>query len=234
MSEQAINEAEQPSLAQRALSRIRGDVLSLQLAPGEVISERSLETTYGMSRTPIRQALTELIREGLVIRAERGYAVAPFDLRQLEEIFEYREIVEDAAIRLACARAVPEELDAIGKTIDRGLSDFTPDSWFEAGLDFHVQLAALSKNRFLRDAVQDAVNRTIRARWLVASSPEAREVAHREHNEIVALVRRRDTAAAAEMIRRHARDVRAQILQALEESRRLFGARGFVGGDSKT
>lgn len=226
----AVREMTGQPLGERVLSRIRGDVLSLKLAPGEVVSERSLEAAYGASRTPIRQALAELIREGLIVRAERGYAVAPFDLQQLEEIFEYREIVEDAAIRLACARATPAELDAVLRTVDKGLRDFTPDDWFEAGLDVHVQLAALSGNRFLRDAVQDAVNRTIRARWLVASSPEARAVAHREHNEIVELVRQRRTQEAADAVRRHARDVRAQVLQALEGSRRLFGARGFAEG----
>lgn len=162
-------QGDQP-LAMRALSRMRGDILSLKLAPGEVTSERALEQLYGVSRTPIREALKALIGEGLVVRAERGYAIAPFDLDQLEEIFEYRETVEDAAVRLACQRRTDEALDAIRETIDRGLSEFTPDSWFEAGLDFHVQLAALSGNRFLRDGVQDAVNRTIRARWLVASS----------------------------------------------------------------
>lgn len=224
----AIGDMAGQPLGERVLSRIRGDVLSLKLAPGEVISERSLEAAYGASRTPIRQALAELIREGLIVKAERGYAVAPFDLQQLEEIFEYREIVEDAAIRLACVRATHAELDAVLRTVDKGLSDFTPDDWFEAGLDVHVQLAALSRNRFLRDAVQDAVNRTIRARWLVASSAEARAVAHREHNEIVELVRQRQAEAAADAIRRHARDVRAQVLRALSDSRRLFGARGFA------
>ena len=60
MGEAAKEMTEQP-LGERVLSRIRGDVLSLKLAPGEVVSERSLETTYGVSRTPIRQALAELI-----------------------------------------------------------------------------------------------------------------------------------------------------------------------------
>lgn len=226
-----VRDIVEQSLGDRVLSRIRGDVLSLKLAPGEVTSERSLETLYGVSRTPIRQALAELIREGLVVKADRGYTVAPFDLRQLEEIFEYREVVEDAAIRLACERATPEAIDAILRTVDEGLNDFTPDDWYEAGLDVHVQIAALSENRFLRDAVQDAVNRTIRARWLVASSPEARAIAHREHSEILALVRQRKAEEAAAVIRKHAQDVRAQILHALENSRRLFGTRGFVEGD---
>ena len=217
------------SLGDWVLARIRADILTLKLAPGEVITERYLETSYGVSRTPIRQALIELIREGLVIKSERGYAVAPFNLPQLEAIFEYREVVEDAAIRLACARAEPGEIDAIQETVDRGLTDFTPNGWFRAGLDVHVQLAALSKNQFLRDAVQDAVNRTQRARWLLASSAEVRAVAHREHSEIIALVRQNKAEEAAVAIRRHARDVREQILNALEETRRLLGQRGFVG-----
>jgi len=220
-------QGDQP-LAMRALSRMRGDILSLKLAPGEVTSERALEQLYGVSRTPIREALKALIGEGLVIRAERGYAIAPFDLDQLEEIFEYRETVEDAAVRLACQRRSDDALDAIRATIDRGLSEFTPDSWFEAGLDFHVQLAALSGNRFLRDGVQDAVNRTIRARWLVASSEESRVIAHKEHSQIIELVRQRREDEAADAVRRHGREVHRQIVEALEASRRLFGARGFA------
>jgi DNA-binding GntR family transcriptional regulator len=222
-------ESAELSLGDWVLLRIRADILTLKLAPGEVITERYLETSHGVSRTPIRQALTELIREGLVIKTERGYAVAPFNLPQLEEIFEYRELLEDAAIRLACERAEPGELDAIRETVDRGLTDFTPNGWFGFGLDFHVQLAALSKNQFLRDAVQDSVNRTLRARWLLASSAEMRAVAHREHREIIELVRHRRAEDAAAAIRRHARDVRLQILNALEDTRRLLGQRGFVG-----
>lgn len=216
------------SLGQKAMANIRSDILTLTLAPGEPITERFLEARHGVSRTLIRQALAELIRDGFVLKGERGYVVAPFDLKQLEEIFEYREIIEDAAIRLACVRATPDAIDAIRVSIDRGLTDFTPDGWFKIGLDVHVQLAALSGNRFMRDAVQDAVNRTLRARWLVASSAEMRAIAHREHCTIIDLVREKRAEEAADAVRAHARDVRLQIIQALEDARRLLGARGFA------
>lgn len=229
MAEAVGDMLEQP-LGEWVLSRIRGDILSLKLAPGEVTSERTLEAAYGASRTPIRQALAELIREGLVVRTERGYVVAPFDLKQLAEIFEFREVVEDAAIRLASKRATAEELDSITRSIDDGLTDFTPDDWFRGRLDVHVQLAALAGNRFLRDAVQDAVNRTMRGRWLVVRSQEGRARAYREHLEIVAFMRQQRAEDAAAAIRKHAREVREQIMQALEDLRHLFGARGFVDG----
>lgn len=217
------------SLGGRILSRLRADILLMKLAPGEVIAERALERSYGASRTPIREALAQLIREGLIVKTARGYAVAPFDLQELDESFEYRELIEDAAIRLACARAKPDDLDAIQETIDRGLTDFTPDTWFEIGLDVHVRLAEVSGNRFLRDAVQDVITRTMRVRWLVANSAESREAAHREHSEIVRLVRAGDAEAAAVALRAHGREVRRQAYKAIEESRRYLGSRSFAG-----
>lgn len=230
--EEARPEGE-PSLGDWALSRIRADILTLRHAPGETVTERALETAHGVSRTPIRQALAELVREGLVRKSDRGYIVSPFDLGELEEIFEYREIVEDAAIRLACERAEPAAIDALREAIDRGLTDFTPNGWFELGLDVHVQLAALSGNSFLRSAVEDAVNRTQRARWLLASSAEVRATAHREHTEILQLVRERRADEAAAAVRRHARDVNRQIREAIEEARRVIGTRGFVDAAAK-
>jgi DNA-binding GntR family transcriptional regulator len=221
--------AEQP-LGDRMLARIRADILSLKLAPGEVISERALQASYGASRTPIRQALMQLIREGLILRTTRGYAVAPFDLGELDESFEYRELIEDAAVRLACARARPGDLDTIQETIDRGLTDFTPESWFEIGLDVHVRLAELSGNRFLRDAVQDVIARTMRVRWLVANTVAGREAAHRDHSEIVRLVRDGKADAAAEALRHHGREVRRQVYDAIDGTRRFLGARSFAGG----
>lgn len=217
------------SLGDRVLSRIRADILLMELAPGEVIAERALERSYGASRTPIREALAQLVRDGLIVRTARGHAVAPFDLQELDESFEYRELIEDAAIRLACARARPADLDAIQEAIDRGLTDFTPDGWSEIGLDVHVRLAELSGNRFLRDAVQDVITRTMRVRWLVANSAEAREVAYREHSEIVRLVRAGDAEAAAAALRRHGREVRRQAYEAIEVSQRYLGSRSFAG-----
>lgn len=220
--------AEAAPLGERVLVRLRADILTMKRAPGEQMSERVLESEYGASRTPIRQALMELIREGLVWKEDRGYRVAPFDVDELSSIFEYRGIVEEAAIRLACERATPAEIAALQETVDKGLTAFTPNGWFEIGLDVHVQLAALSGNTFLRDAVAETVNRTQRARWLLAGSAELRAIAYREHCEILDLIRRRQPDAAAEAVRRHGEDVHNHIRQALEDARRVMGVRGFA------
>ncbi|MCF3933094.1 GntR family transcriptional regulator [Acuticoccus sp. M5D2P5] len=223
---------EETSAAEEATRRLRGDVLCLTLAPGEAVTERSLETTYGVSRTVVRQALTQMIYEGLVQRTQRGYVVAPFDFDELRELFAYRDVVEEAGVRLACQLAEVSELDAIQAEIDAGLREFTPEGWMEIGLDFHVRVAGLSRNRFLQAAVQEVTTRTIRARWLAISAGSGSQVTHDEHTEILRRIRLKDEDGAAEAVRAHAREVHEQVRTAIEASRRFLGRRSVVGSCS--
>ena len=125
-----------------AYGRLRTAILSLELVPGERISERSLESLLGASRTPIRAALMRLENEGLTQREGRGWKVTPIDLAEVRAIMEYREAVEVAAVRLAVERADDEELAALLALAEahRGCDDE------ETGLrdfsDFHLALVA--------------------------------------------------------------------------------------------
>ncbi len=217
------------SAREEATRRLRADVMGLTLAPGEAITERALEALYGVSRTVVREALTQMIYEGLVQRAQRGYIVAPFDLYELNELFAYRDVVEDAVVRLACRHARIDELDAIQAEIEAGLREFTPEGWMEIGLDFHVRLAALSRNRFLCAAVQDITTRTYRARWLAISAGSGSQITHDQHTEILRRIRAKDEDGAAEAVRAHAREVHKQVLASIEASRRILGRRSVVG-----
>ena len=219
---------EAPSRAGDVLHRLRFDILSLELAPGEALSERALEEAYGASRTPIRAALSRLEEEGLVTRSGRKAAVAPFDEAEIAEVFTFRDAVEPAAVRLAVEHATPAQLDRIQAEIDAGHENFTPAGWIEMGLDFHVRLAELSRNRCFVAAMRDVTMRTIRARWLAVRMDEGRQRTRSDHSEILRLVRERRTEAAVEASRRHAREVMGAVLGALESSRPILGRRSFV------
>ena len=212
------------------LSRLRFSILSLELVPGEPVSERSLETQFKMSRTPIREALFHLVRDGLVIREGRGYAVAPFDMEEIDEVFAFRDIVEPAAVRLAAQLATAAETDAIRRSITLGYQEFTPERWLELGLDFHVRCAALSRNRCMTAAMQDVTLRTVRARWLSFASKEGQSRTHREHNEILDLICARDEDGAARAVLAHSAAVRQEVREAINKARRFMGRRGVVGG----
>ena len=212
--------------AQDVYDRLRDDLLALRLVPGERLSERNLERRLGASRTPIREALMRLEGEGLVQRGEGGLRVAPLDLDELLEVFELRIETEALAVRLACTRADHARLDALQSRMDGVLADPTPDAWYAIGTDYHIELAALSGNRFVHRSVRDGVTRIARARWLMASSESGRRAAHREHSAIVALIRdnRPDEAEAA--IRAHIGIVRDSLVAAMREEHRGWKARG--------
>jgi DNA-binding GntR family transcriptional regulator len=193
--------------------RLRAAILSLELAPGERLTERGLESAFAASRTPVRAALLRLDSEGLVQRGERGFAVAPIDTVEIGQLAELREAVEVAAIRLAVQRASGEDIAALVTLLDesRGSADAVP-----AGDAFHEQLARLSGNPLLADSVRGAMTRLARTRWLEARTAESRESAWREHRAILVAVEARDAEGAARLIADHIRGTNDRLLTSLQ------------------
>lgn len=212
------------------LSRLRFAILSLELLPGESISERTLEQEFGASRTPIREALFNLMRDGLVNREGRGYIIAPFDMAEINEVFDFREIVEPEAVRLAARLATPEQISDIRHSINFSHDEFTPERWLNMGLDFHVRCAALSQNRCLVAAMRDVTMRTLRARWISFTSEEGRACTHREHGRILDLIGARDGEGAARAVLAHSAAVREEVIETIGNARRFMGRRSVVEG----
>src|SRR2546423_11544561 len=93
--------------------QLRQMILSLDLGPGERLTERWLEGQFQSSRTPIRAALMRLEGEGLVQRDGRNWVVAAIDLGEIESLAEFREPLEVTAVRLARPRPPAADLSAI-------------------------------------------------------------------------------------------------------------------------
>ncbi len=149
---------------------LRRAVLTMELLPRQALSERGLESLAGASRTPVRAALVRLAHEGLTVRDGRGWRVAPLDLDEVRAVVEHREVVECGAVALAVERATPAGLDAVQVLAESAADD--ADTGLRDGAQFHVALARLSCNDFLADAVEGALTRLARTRWLeVRSGP---------------------------------------------------------------
>ena len=102
---------------------LRRAILKGDLKPGERLMEIALAEKLGVSRTPIREAIRKLELEGLVVMAPRkGAKVASITERDLNDVLEVRKGMEELAIRLACERITPEELDELDKVEQRFLS----------------------------------------------------------------------------------------------------------------
>ena len=204
--------------------RLRAQILDLDRVPGSRLTERGLEAELGASRTPLRAALMRLEAEGLVARDGRAWQVSPIDLGEIARLSELRDAVETAAARLSCARASDTDIASLAADLDGYDTGVPADEAVRAGTHFHVRLAALSGNHFFADAVDSAMTRLARSRWLVARSEEAWE----EHREIVRLIADRQADEAAQRIHAHIVGTHERLLSALDADARVLRGRGLA------
>lgn len=211
-------------VAEDVYTRLRQAILIMDLMPGEALSERTLETLLGSSRTPIREALQRLEGDGLVTRQGRSLHVTALELSAVLEAFEYREFIEAAVAQLASLRATPDGIARIQAVLDQSQTRNDTATWFAIGTDFHVMLAELSGNSFLVRAMTDILTRIERARWIMCSLPSARSEAYAEHGQILQLVAERRAEAAAAALVAHGRGLRDILSKALKQQH--LGLRG--------
>jgi DNA-binding GntR family transcriptional regulator len=103
---------------ERVYQALRHDILALSIAPGTVLVERGLASRFAVSKTPIREALALLQRDGLVdALPRRGYLVTPVTVRDVHELFELRAALEGAAAELAAVRITADELGALERLL---------------------------------------------------------------------------------------------------------------------
>jgi DNA-binding GntR family transcriptional regulator len=136
--------------------RIRHDILSGELPPGSSLVETALADRYGMSRTPIREALLQLRQDGLVERNGRGLAVRQQSPEEILEIYEVRVPLEELAARLAATRRT--DLDLLRLTrAHRDMLEMTGDERAlrtTANRAFHRQVWLASHNHTLIDMLE--------------------------------------------------------------------------------
>jgi DNA-binding GntR family transcriptional regulator len=211
---------------------LREAILTLGIAPGERISERGLEARFHASRTPVRAALSRLEREGLILHEGRSWTVTPIDLEEIAALAELRTILEPAAARLAVSRAAAADLAVVRGHLDALRPTPDQEAGLRMGSTFHLDMAALGGNRFLTEAVADALTRLERSRWLEVRTPEARDAAWAEHSAILDAVVAGDADRAAELLAAHISGTNDRLMAFIaHERRRLRGAgMAIVGG----
>ncbi len=200
-----------------AYRRLRRMILSLQLKPGEALVERRLEELLSVSRTPIRAAIQQLFREGLVQRTGRVYTVAPIDLAELEEAFEFRSWLETHIVRTAAAHPPKNrELKDLLASVE---ADLDPEVELEKATDFHLALAKLTGNRFVVASLAQVLQRIYRARYLEITRPQGADQAHMDHTVLIELVQQGKGEEAAAFMQRHLERSREALLKSLGGTR---------------
>jgi DNA-binding GntR family transcriptional regulator len=199
--------------------RLKAKAVAFQFRPGDRINEGALAAEFGVSRTPLREALNRLVAEKFFeFRPGQGFFCRPLEAQAIFDLFELRRVLEEAAVRATCARAsdaelaeLRERLFAEGLEAD-GLTVAEACARDEA---FHLGIAHLSGNAEL-SAHLEHINERIRfIRWIEMSHRVKRSKA--QHKAIMQALMRRDADAAAVAMCEHIEKRMDQILTSVRE-----------------
>jgi DNA-binding GntR family transcriptional regulator len=190
--------------------RLKSLILSGEMEVGQPLVERSLATRLGVSRTPVRETIFKLAREGLVRIVEgKGAFVATYTVEDMIEIYHVREGLEPIAARLACGNVTVSELDYFSDELERlkahpELRFEQPDEWMRIGHDFHMMFIRASHNSRIIQTIagfqeQIDLSRGL-GRIIVRTDSDS---AAAEHLAILHALRARDPAAAEHAVRIH-------------------------------
>jgi DNA-binding GntR family transcriptional regulator len=188
-------------------SSLEADIIEGQLLPGERLEERTLAERFGVSRTPIREALRRLSASGLVEeQAGSGCIVARISMPELFEIFEFVNELEACAARLAAERIDAEmaaQLKSAAEDCVRIASTGKVLSYSRANLRFHEILYKASRNRFLESAIRQVSARAAVFRRQALSLPGWVTTSAQEHVAIAEAVVSHDQDQAERLMAAH-------------------------------
>lgn len=197
----------QTALYQEVAERLRQRIFSHELPPGTWIDEQALAIDYGISRTPLREALKVLASEGLVtLKPRRGCYVTEISERDLDEIFPLMAMLEGRCAYEAAQKAKADDLarlEGIHALLEKHAAAGDKERFFEANQEFHRAVQELADNRWLLQVIQD-LRKVLKLTRLHSLSLEGRlQQSLDEHRAIMAGFKARDAARAEKAMHDH-------------------------------
>jgi len=189
-----------------------------ELPGGARLIETELAERFGVSRTPVREALKRLEAQGVAAAQGRRLVVASLDHDQLGELYEVRGVVEGLAARLAARHAAPEEIAVLRGMVeaDRALAG-RPGELARANKRFHRQLHRASHNRYLDQMLQGMRRSLALLSTTSLSAPGRGAESVAEHDAIIRAIEARDEDAAEAAARRHISNAYVSRLKVIAE-----------------
>jgi DNA-binding GntR family transcriptional regulator len=175
------------------------------LPPGSRLRETDLALRFGISRTPVREALKRLEAQGLVShQAHHGAVVAEFDYGEITELYALREVLEGTAARLAAAHASGAEIEILEQMIahDRSLLN-DPKELARRNKLFHRQIHQSSRNRFLSLMLENMRTSLLLLHGTTLAAPNRAQQSLEEHQAIVDALAKHDPSEAEAKARQH-------------------------------
>lgn len=191
-------------LGEFVYDRLRADIREQRLLPGTRLREVEIAEKFGVSRTPVREALKRLATEGLLaLSASRGFVVTELSNSHVMQLYAMREVLEGAAARFAAEQASPLEIQSLQQLCAQLEHAATPAQMAAGNRRLHDAIVAASHNVYLLQAMGVLRDTLELLGTTTYSSPGRMATGCRENAEIVERIAARDADGAEQAARRH-------------------------------
>jgi len=212
----ALDEAE--SLSSQIFKALKSEILSCRLEPGSTINESALARRLGVSRTPVREALARLLQTGLIrARQGTGHTVTPITLRDVQEVYHLRSLLEGEAAALAAvniSHSELEQLELLQQNLRHSQSIASDEErrlqYVDANYQFHWIVARAADNdrleRFITALMEEA------ARYVFIESAAVGNQGIEESEDIIEALKRRSPSDARSSMVRHIQNTYQRVV----------------------
>lgn len=215
--------AERKSLGQHVFENIKQAIIGGEIPSGQRLVESRLAETLGISRTPVREAIHKLEREGFLGKRPRGgFVVLGLDSVDIEETFGIRSVLEGYAARLAAIKHEESDLEPLEAHInvfqqylDKGKLESLPD----INTEFHDMLYALSRSPRLIKMINDLKDQIHRFRQMILKDAELAGMSNADHKRMLEHIKRRDAEGVEKLVHEHLMRGQAAVMKFIDEKR---------------
>lgn len=208
-----------PSLTDEAYTILKDEILDCRLAPGERLTEAAVSTRLEIGKTPTREALRNLVRDGLVqVVPRHGYRITPITLSDVQELFGLRLVVEPASVGLAIAHLNDTHFSHLERLAE---VEYVPGDrkrmreFLHANIEFHYTIALASQNSRIAELVKQLLTESQRLINFGVNHHPQREQTRREHRQLCVALRNRDSNAAQQLAENHLRATQQMVIDSL-------------------
>jgi DNA-binding GntR family transcriptional regulator len=218
------------NLSTRVYDEIKDLILCNEILPGQKLHHQQLSERLGVSRTPVREALTRLVQEGYVsFLPNRGFTCKEIRMQEAEELYELREALEAFAVERAVANLTDAALDGLREKINsygRDVQNRFTRERLVYDQDVHLAIAELAGNETLKNTLSHVFERIVLKRRTDGLYDSARgTAAHQEHLLLLEAMERRDPAEAVAILRKHIQAGKKNVMADLKQRQAIRGLR---------
>ena len=221
--EDLVKIGERKSLGQHVFENLKNAIIKGDVLPGSRLIESRLAETLGISRTPVREAMHKLEREGYLCKLPQGgFSLLGLSRDEVEETFGIRGALESYAARLAAEKHQPSDLEPLEQKIriyQKHLDSKDLDALTDINTEFHDLLYALSKSPKLIKMINNLQDQIYRFRQLILKDEKLAIMSNNDHKDMLALIRQRDAEGVEQLVREHLARGQKAVLESYDDNK---------------